>query len=210
MRYFNPIKVARMLNISDKTVRRHIQKGTIEASRKASGELKIAEDQIEKLREVLGLDQDAQPSPDIDLSRQIARLNARVNELESRLVELESKHTQPQATEKPYTYQLDQSHTETQQSHQIAIVGAKSSTAEPQELMTAVEFCERYSVKHTVLEGVLRHGISGTELECTKVPHPTRKKRDGTPAMQYFFSRAQAEKAIEVLRRHGKTKETGD
>jgi len=37
MKERNAVEVARMLGISDKTVRRHIQKGTIEARRKASG-----------------------------------------------------------------------------------------------------------------------------------------------------------------------------
>src|SRR6266480_3720219 len=94
----NAEEVARLLGISDKTVRRHIQKGTIKATRKASGELKIADDQVEKLRLVLELEDEGRPVQSVvdagrleqvDVSRHVETLEARIAQLE---------HQQPEIT----------------------------------------------------------------------------------------------------------------
>lgn len=76
----NAEEVARVLGCSSKTVRRHLEKGTITAGRKASGELKISEDQVEKLRLILELEDTSRhvhPTASIgrpdqaDMSRQV-------------------------------------------------------------------------------------------------------------------------------------------
>ena len=108
----NAEEAARAIGCSSKTVRRHLEKGTITASRKASGELKISDDQVEKLRRVLELEdtsRSVQPKVSVgrpdqaDMSRQvetdierrlaslaqsIANLNAAVDSQTRRITEL--------------------------------------------------------------------------------------------------------------------------
>jgi chaperonin cofactor prefoldin len=90
--YYNPIQIARILGISDQTVRRHIKRGTITATRKATGELKIAEDQIEILRQVLELDVVSKPDQST-LVRQVETLSKRVETLEHKVASLEDTIT---------------------------------------------------------------------------------------------------------------------
>jgi hypothetical protein len=194
MQYFNPIQVARALNISDKTVRRHIQKGTITATRKASGELKIAEDQIEKLRLVLELESDPRqvyPGPP-DMSRQVEALEAKVTALtaivtsqEHRIVALESRHVPTESV--PYTPTSATIPTYKPQNRNVA------RSEIPDDCILARDFARLHGVPESSFRRHIASGIAGESVHAGSSKHGR------------YLTPEQQELTLAFWRRHGVT-----
>lgn len=212
MKHLNPIQVARLLNISDRTVRRHIQKGTIAATRKASGELKIAEDQIEKLRQVLELGDESRPVQ-VDVSEQVNTLTAKVTDLqdiiarqEHRIAWLEDRLTAMivnaamRDARTPVPTATTQNTSPIIEGPQNRVVAPKNPTDLPEGSLHSTEFAESLGLTKTVMQGILKNGIRGEQLERIRIPVAHGHYSN-------YFTLPQQRKAIEVLRRHGRIKD---
>jgi hypothetical protein len=232
----NAEEVARFLGCSSKTVRRHLEKGTITASRKASGELKISEDQVEKLRLVLELegtsrqvqptasigrqqqpDMSRQVETDIDtltarivqlehqpeisvLTRELGKLQAKVDVQDARISELERRITELEARDRlsvpvPATSDIPPKAKPQKQP-------SDASSPVPSDLLPgtllATDFAKQVGIKYTVLEGAIRHGMAlgrGKGKDYLDITERYGRK---------YFDPEQQEKAIELLRKHGK------
>lgn len=223
----NAEEVARLLGINDKTVRRHLKKGTIEATRKASGELKISDDQVEKLRQVLELEDEGRPvypmgrpvqnvvpvgRPDVvdlsiqvtTLTKELGKLQARVDVQQARITELERRvnqlETRPQNVVTPPTSIPTMEEippTTTPQNRSVERI--------EEDMLSAREFAAQLGISWPSFEGIMRHGIGRGEdkeyLERTEVPIAAR---EGYTTK--YFSPSEQEKARETLKRHGKIK----
>lgn len=233
----NAEEVARFLGCSSKTVRRHLEKGTITASRKASGELKISEDQVEILRRVLELEDTSrhvQPTasigrperadmsrhvePDIDtltariaqlehqpeisvLTRELGKLQAKVDvqdariaELERRITELEGRTVPTQPETSLYRYVTDRIESG---SHKHPKQPSDASSTIPDDWMLCSDFFESFSIKETTWRRWVKEGLRGDLIEHEERPLP-----DGKTGR--YFTPTQKEQAIFLLRKHGK------
>jgi DNA-binding transcriptional MerR regulator len=229
MQHFNPIQVARALNISDKTVRRHIQKGTITATRKASGELKIAEDQIEKLRLVLELedrprhvqqmasigrheqaDMSGQVETDIEqrlasMAQSIANLNATVANQTRRIGELAARVAQLEAqaslvaSVQPETVLPTSAIIPTYKPQNRNVARSEVPADLPSGTLSASEFAAILDIDKEHMKNYMRRGVDGEWLDITEIPHHTR-----VGYTMKYLTPSQQTKAIEILKRHGK------
>jgi|SRR5438445_2657348 len=242
MRYFNAVKAGRALGISDKTIRRYIEKGRIKAIRKESGELAIAESEVEKLRREIEQERlqfgesrlgsyaaDSTGLNTTEMSRQVETLEARIAQLE---------HQQPEIT--VLTRELGKlaARCDVQQAHieelerRIASLESRDypgiaqnvptppapspttqNTIPPQEaqkskvepnrkgMLSASDFAMQLGIKYDDIKNYMRRGVNGEMLDFTEVQHATRAGY----SMKYFTV-DQQQKALEVLKRHGKIK----
>ena len=200
----NAEEVAKLLGISDKTVRRHIKKGTITATRKASGELKISEDQVEKLRRVLELEGESGPVQTIppDVSRQLEALTSQLSTMAQQIHDLEHRVSTLEASqkvEKPPAI-TPASHTTAETTPTPQRAATTTSSATPADWILCSDFFETYGIKETTWRRYLANSLSGDYFEFEEVPIA------GTAKKYRYFRQEQKEAAIEVLRRHGKIK----
>jgi DNA-binding transcriptional MerR regulator len=207
----NAEQAARLLGVSAKTVHRHIAKGTITATYVHSQKRDIADDQVEKLRQVLASSHVSRHESDTSQtqSRQIEELTERLASAEQRIASLERElHNIAQSTkDRPVLPSTDETTKVPVKRPKIAPTEARESIPDelPSGRLSAVEFAQQIGIEYTVLEGILRHGISpgrGKEkvnLEVTEEDHPTRK---GYKLKS--FTPEQAKKAVDILKRHGK------
>ncbi|OLD63403.1 MAG: hypothetical protein AUF65_02385 [Chloroflexi bacterium 13_1_20CM_50_12] len=229
----NAEEAARALGCSSKTVRRHLEKGTITAGRKASGELKISDDQVEKLRLVLELedtsrhvhptaridgygqtDMSRQVGTDIEqrmasLAQSVANLNAavdsqtrRITELTKRIAELEAR-TYPISIEPTNIQPVSQKPVDettklsTPQNRNVAHSGVSADL--PPGTLHSSEFADQLGIKRTVFDSMMKNGIGGEQLERTKIPIAARPGQN-----KNWFTPDEQEKALALLRKHGK------
>ena len=205
----NAEEAAKLLGISDKTVRRHIKKGTITATRKASGELKISDDQVEKLRRVLELEGESDHVQAVppDMSRQLEALTSQlttmtqqIHDLEQRVSQLEANATAPTSIEHVRLVYPEQSKpmVEPLPTKEARNRNVAPQNAIPDDWMLCSDFFESYGIKETTFRRWLSNGIAGEYFEFEEVPIA------GTSKKYRYFTQEQKEAAIEVLRRHGK------
>lgn len=199
---YNVMQAAAYIGCDPKTVRRMLKRGQLTAERTSRGWLAIPAWQVEQARIDWQVEQARfeQPNERLDSTGQHEDILPRIETLERKVAQLEAMlsnasldvPTEQKQALPQQNYAIDDN---TQQSHSTTFSDANKST-----LLPAVEFSKSIGIKHTIVEGMIRRG----QLECTRIPHPTKKKPDGTPASQYFFSPEQAEQAIALLRSHGK------
>jgi len=83
------------------------------------------------------------------------------------------------------------------------ITSPQKPTTIPSELPTgtlsASEFAEILGVDKEHMKNYMRRGVNGEQLDITEVPHPVR-----SGYVLKFLTPSEQEKAIEVLKRHGK------
>ena|SRR2546430_14278499 len=208
MEEYNAIEAAKLLGISDKTIRRHIDKGTIIARRKLSGELQIAVDQIEKLRQVLELEvhPDTVVHDQTELARQVQSVLDKLISIEIRLTEIEAGIRQQSSLDRPPTLHLDTSRQEKLIHNTSPRTPAQNRATEPNRailgdnLMPASEFAARHGLNYqNFFKKAIERGINGDRLDITEIPHPTREGY-----VQKFLTPEQQKKAIELLERHRK------
>lgn len=139
------------------------------------------------------------------LAQSIANLNStidiqsrRINELTSRVAELEARQiyqpTQPQPT--LHRYIVDREEAKPQSRTSVSSSPIPSDL--PEGTLHSTEFATQIGLTKTVFEGMMKNGIRGEQLERVKIP----ASRDGRNT-NYFTPEQQA-KAIELLRKHGK------
>jgi DNA-binding transcriptional MerR regulator len=223
----NAEEVARFLGCSSKTVRRHLEKGTITASRKASGELKISEDQVEKLRLVLELEDTSghvHPTASIgrpeqaDMSRQvetdieqrlasmaqsIANLNATIDIQSRRLNELTKRVAELEARNVPAQSVAPPTTADIPPRSQPQNRRSDASSPVPSDLppgtLSASDFATILEIPYDHMRNYMRRGVNGEHLDITEIPHHTR------PGYSYkYLTREQQEHAMALLRKHGK------
>jgi hypothetical protein len=61
------------------------------------------------------------------------------------------------------------------------------------------DFADHLGLKRTVFDSMMKNGVGGDELERTKIPILARPGQN-----RNYFTPAQQEKAVELLKRHGK------
>jgi len=192
----NAEEAARVLGCADKTVRRHIKKGTIEAKRKESGELDIAEDQVEKLRLFLdskrALPLSTQSST--DMSTQMESLVSRVVELEQRVTNLEEAKSTHVSTPAPLPV-LSTPSPPPPQPH-----ASQPRTDLPDGSMLATEFARIHGVKRETFRDHLTKGI-GKEKE--KAPASNRPKPGREFETEWYLTPDQQRAALDFWERHG-------
>lgn len=71
----------------------------------------------------------------------------------------------------------------------------------PQGTLSSSQFAKKHGIQYTDFKNYMRRGIEGKKFEVTEEPHPTR---EGYTLK--FLTPEQQEKALEVLKRHGKLK----
>jgi DNA-binding transcriptional MerR regulator len=228
--YHNGLSAAARIGISYKTLLRYIEKGRIvpEEAKTPTGQLVISEDQVERLRREVQHERDifkrTQPatpssrqhetpvdSQEIPLTdttlnetlKQIGKLQAKTDVQQARITELERRVQELEA--RPENVVTSPASTPTMEeiapttNHQIV-------TTEPSsDMLSAREFASQLGISWPSFEGMLRHGIGRGEdkeyLERTEVPIAAR---EGYTTK--WFDEKQREKAIEVLKRHGRIK----
>lgn len=230
MHYYNGLSAAKRIGISYKTLLRYIEKRRIipEEGKTPTGQLVISEDQVEALRLEIQreramfrhpqtntssnrqteTDRDSLPLTDTTLTEAVKHIGklaarvdvqqARVEELERRVAELESLQSQ----NKPFIYVDDTSDVHPQQSPAIANVEAKRGTSIPADLpdgtLHSKEFGAQLGFTNPRFEGMLKNGVRGEQLERERIPTAIEGRYTN------YFTPEQQEKAIALLKRHGK------
>jgi len=107
--------------------------------------------------------------------------------------------SRPEPQNTPLRVRGDAEEAKAQQQAQNRIVARFSVPADlPEGTLHSTDFAEQIGIKLTVFEGWLKNGIRGEQLERMRVP----TAREGR--YTNYFTPEQAEKARELLRRHGK------
>lgn len=79
------------------------------------------------------------------------------------------------------------------------------TVSEPPKLsdgrLSASEFAEMHGIEYDYFKNYMRRGVNGEKFEVTEEPHHTR-----AGYTLKFLTPAQQEKALEILKRHGKVK----
>ena len=197
-KYITAVAAARILGVNEKTVRSWVRSGKLDAYKGAKNRLDILGSDVEALRRKREGYQDETPD--------ILHLVARITELERKYSDLEQKYIELTAAvagkvEKQAVNQSVMVET---------VVPQKSSVDEkravpvglPDGTLTAVDFAKELGIEHSVLESVIRHGMSygrgkGKDyLEVTKIP----SARAGYAAR--YFTPVQQEGARALLQKH--------
>jgi hypothetical protein len=219
MRYYTVARAAKEIGVSDKTLRRWVTpdktgKVKLASERTPSNRLKIAESDVLRLKQEVELEhsQFVAPEQELDTSEHIEALKARVEELEKGLAEVKEKVAtleQERVTELPVstfaTSAIDQ------------IPRAQKRPTErnievPAELpagtLPATDFAAKIGISYDHFKNYMKRGIYGQRLDITEIPHPTKKRADGQPAMQYFLTPEQQESVRALLAKHRKLPQT--
>lgn len=221
---FNASQAAKRIGISDRTIRRWLKpdkRGNVKlpSIRTESGQLAIAAADVERLRQEVeeertrfvttthtyATTRPEMPTRDIDLEQRltsmaqaIANLNAtidiqsrRLNELTARVAELEGRNVPAQPVPRSATVDIPPKTKPTKQP-------SDASSAIPDDWTLCSDFFESHGVKETTWRRWLANGISGEYFETEERPVV------GTTKKYRYFNQEQQEKAIELLRKHGK------
>jgi len=157
---------------------------------------------IRKLEERLGILEHQLPAISV-LTKALGTLQARVDvqqahieEMERRIADLESQdypdHTEnvptlPVPTPMPQNIPTAKEH----QNRNVAL--------SEEGMLSASDFATQLGIKYDDIKNYMRRGVEGERLEFTEIPHATR-----AGYVQKYFSVEQQQKAIAVLKRHGK------
>ncbi len=221
MRYYNAIQAARYIGCDPKTVRRMLKRGELTGERTERGWLAIPGGQVEyaKIRWEGEQAKFARPwlskeasgglynaSLDMvgtDAMDSIGRLEDRIGQLEEmvsaqneRIASLEqalsnaSLHVPIQSVPVP-------PRTKPQKQPSDASIPTPSDL--PPGTLTATELRNQLGIEKTAMDTYIQRGIYGEQLPMTRIPHPTRAGYTLT-----YFTPEQQERAIELLRKHGK------
>lgn len=208
-KYITAVEAARRLGVNEKTVRNWVRAGTLDARKSAKNRLDILATDVEVLKRKRDGYRDE--TPDILL------LVARLEDLERKYADLEKKYVEltasvagkveKQAASQPARVATAAQARTYQKGHpdgnRAVPVGLPDGT------MTAVGFAAEIGMEHSVLEGIIRHGMAlgrgkGKDyLEVTKVPHPVR-----ADYLQKFFTPEQQSMARALLLKHRKLLQT--
>ncbi len=229
MKHYNAAQAARYLGISDPTIRRWLRpdkhgKIKLASFRTASGDLAIAESDVERLRLEINHEREQFITPthvpksislinhdkDADLesrlasmAQSIANLNAtvasqtrRIGELAARVAELEGRNVPIQSATLPTTSAIPPKTKHTKQP-------SDASSAIPSDLppgtLSASDFAAILEIPYDHMKNYMRRGVNGERLDITEIPHHTR------PGYSYkYLTPAQQEHAMALLRKHGK------
>jgi len=194
----NAEQAARAIGCSSKTVLRHIARGTISATHKHAQELDIAEDQVEKLKQVLTLAKSRQST---DVLQELELLTLRVQTLEEKVQTLESVQPSLPVPTEPSTVPTTKDTYQPQQSPQkpTTIPSSTIPSDLPTGTLTSTQFRKQHAIEKIDMDAYIQRGIFGAALPMIRIPHPTRAGYTLT-----YFTPEDQEKAIEVLKRHGK------
>jgi excisionase family DNA binding protein len=203
-KYITAVAAARLLGVNEKTVRSWVRSGKLDAHKSAKNRLDILAADVEALKRKREVYQDEAPD--------VSHLVARIEDLERKYTDLEQKYVEltvavtgkveKQAASQPIMVDT--------------VVPRKRSTDEkktvpadlPDGTLTAVDFAKELGIEHSVLEGIIRHGMSygrgrGKDyLEVTKMP----SARMGYTAK--YFTPAQQETARALLQRYKRLPQT--
>jgi len=201
-KYITAVAAARILGVNEKTVRSWVRSGKLDAHKGAKNRLDILAADVEALRRRREGYQDETPD--------ISHLVARITELERKYTDLERKYAELTAAvagkvEKQDISKLVMVETAVSQkgsTDENKAVPVSAPVGLSDGTLTAVDFAKELGIEHSVLEGIIRHGIShgrgkGKDyLEVTKIP----SARVGYAAK--YFTPAQQEMARALLRKH--------
>lgn len=207
-KYITAVEAARRLGVNEKTVRSWVRAGTLDAHKCAKNRLDILASDIEALRRKREGYQDEIPD--------VSRLVARIDGLERKYIDLEQKYVKLAATvaEKVEKQAMSQSVmaetrvSEKGRTEEKRAVPVGTPADFPDGTLSAVDFAKELGIEYSVLEGVIRHGLSygrskGKDyLEVTKMP----SARVGYSAK--YFTPAQQETARALLHKHKRLPQT--
>jgi Helix-turn-helix domain len=207
-KYITAVEASRRLGVNEKTVRNWVRAGTLDAHKGAKNRLDILASDIEALRRKRESYQDEIPD--------ISHLLARIEDLERKYSGLEQKYmeltagiaekAEKQAVSQPVMAKTRLAQKGPTEGNEVMSVGAHVDL--PDGTLTVVDFAKELGIEHSVLEGVIRHGMShgrgkGKEyLEVTKVP----SARAGYSAK--YFTPVQQKVARALLRKHKRLSQT--
>jgi hypothetical protein len=210
MRKYNVIQAAAYIGCDPKTVRRMLKRGQLTAERTERGWLAIPGGQVEyakiKWEEERaqfarpGLPRESLVSLSRDVQDSIWRLEGRIAQLEEttalqekRIAALEerlSRDSLPVPT--PHK---DASHVPAQPRTPLSSITIPADL--PDGTLHSTDFAASLGISKTVMEGWLKNGIRGEQLEREKVPITPGRNSN-------YFTPDQQRAAIELLRKHGK------
>jgi excisionase family DNA binding protein len=203
-KYITAVEAARRLGVNEKTVRNWVRAGTLDAHKGAKNRLDILASDIEALRRKREGYQDE--------TADTSHLVARIEDLERKYSDLGQKYMDLSSAvaEKVEKQPISQPVMAETRVHK------KDSTDEnkvvpadlPDGTLSAVDFAKELGIEYSVLEGVIRHGLSygrskGKDyLEVMKMP----SARVGYSAK--YFTPAQQEAARALLHKHKRLPQT--
>lgn len=206
----NAEQAARAIGCSSKTVLRHIAKGTISATHKHAQELDIAEDQVEKLKQVLD---SAKSRQSTDMLQELELLTLRVQTLEEKVQTLESAQTLSLVPTMSSAVPTTKDTHQPQQGPRNRNVGAKKGTL-PDGCILCSDFAKQHGIPRETMRDYLLLGIGPgsvpgeladpmipvkEQIDYSERPKPGRPKET-----ERYFTPEQQKNTIEVLKRHGK------
>ncbi|OLD63270.1 MAG: hypothetical protein AUF65_02620 [Chloroflexi bacterium 13_1_20CM_50_12] len=204
MKYLNAAEAARALGIGDKTIRRWLKSGRFpSAIVKSNGEYAIPEEEVESLKQHRLKYVHKKTT---DQSTDVAALAEKLAALEQEVAELrKGQSLSPEQADIPpaSTPAIDAiSQTEVAQNRIVE---------RPDNLIPCKVFFEKQSHFQEqfsesswlrwVKSGIKTRGREAEKFEVTELPP---SGNDG----KYFFTQEQAQKAVDILRRHGKLDQT--
>jgi len=229
--YYNVIQASKYIGADPKTVRRWLKQGKMTALRTERGWLAIPEDQVERMRIEWENERTrfAVPMPPhASLDRQPRASLDNIRRLEDRIAVLEeivaAQTESIEALEKtlsnaslpvptsPYTEALqsqnralvnriDEIGVQPQQSPLLP--STRPSSPIPADLpdgtLTSTQFRKQLGIEKVDMDSYIQRGVFGEPFPMTRIPHPTREGYTLT-----YFSPDEQERAIALLKRHGK------
>jgi uncharacterized coiled-coil protein SlyX len=143
------------------------------------------------------------------LAQSIANLNAtvasqtrRIDELSARVAELEAKQSLVPLTERPltplYRYSVDKEESPKPQP-QIRTTATNIPHGLPEGTLTSSEFAVQLGIDKEEFKRYMKRGILGEKMDITEISHHTREGY-----AQKYFTLEQQERAIDLLKKHGK------
>jgi excisionase family DNA binding protein len=214
-KYISAVEAARRLGVNEKTVRNWVRSGALDAHKPAQNRLDILAADVEALRRKREGYQDE--TSDVSylvartevLERKYADLERKYSELEQKYAELSSaviRKVEKQAVSQPVVAETMVTQKSCAEENRAVPVGAPADL--PDGILSAVDFAKELGIEHSVLEGVIRHGLShgrnkGKDyLDVTKIP----SARVGYSAK--FFTPVQQEAARALLHKHKRLPQT--
>jgi hypothetical protein len=201
--YYNVIQASKYIEADPKTIRRWLKQGKITATRTDRGWLAIPEDQVERMKVEWENERTRFASPDVG-TRESLDIPTRVEVLEQRVAYLEqalSNASLPVPTT-PYTVSTTKDTYQPQQSHPTTSTKPKRDVVLPSDLppgtLHSTEFAAKLGIKYTKFEGWMKNGVFGEQLERERIAVTS------TGRFSNWFTPMQQEKAMEILKKHGK------
>ncbi len=221
MRYLNASQAAKRIGVADKTIRRWLAEGEkgkwkLTAIRTSSNQLAIAESDVERIKRALEQERSqfvvsGQSVNDLDMSgHTVEVLHARIEELEQevtalkeRVATLEQERLTVESKSRPIstfttsdTSPIPQPQKRPTDKNKAVPVGLPPGTLAVTDFADSIGLDFDKTFKNWIKPD--RH-LGGDRFEVTSIPHPTRKNYS-----EKYFTPEQQEKALDILRRHGR------